>query len=75
MKTYGVELYGRERYIVTTTSKAQAAKLIGTTVYNMTQFGSVTGNEEECRITTDRPGVVYKRSILDSRAPWVQVSA
>ncbi len=61
LKVYGGSaIIGRkyERVIIAATSKKEVAKIVGTTLYTIRTYWSVTGNESEIDAATSNPGVV-----------------
>lgn len=45
--------------VVAASSKKAAAKAFGMSVYTLTQYGSITGNEEEIKLAMMEPGEVF----------------
>ena len=59
LKVYGVNLDGKHRGIIATTSQREAAQMFRIPLGRMRDYGSETGNTEECRIALAAPGVPF----------------
>ena len=74
MKVFGMTLMndhgpGQVRAIVAAPSMKAAAQAYQTTVYQVQDWASVTGNAEELAVAQAEPGVVFVRP-LDEKGPW-----
>lgn len=58
LKVWGVSL-GRERSIVATERKADAARLLNMSMYSFNLYACETGNPEELPIALGEPGVPF----------------
>lgn len=59
LKVYGVNFDGKTRRIVAATSRAAAARLIGTTSSHIAQHGCETNNAVEVELAMRNPGKVW----------------
>ena len=69
LKVYGVNLDGKHRGIIATTSQREAARLFRIPLGRMRDYGSETGNTEECCIALAEPGVPF-RSVDGPRSDY-----
>ena len=71
LKVFGVGSYrsgvGQTREIVAARSMTAAAKLVGVSYRQMKDYGSETGNKEECELALSEPGEVFYHA-LDCKA-------
>jgi hypothetical protein len=73
LKVFGVNLDGRYRGLIATTSKAKAAQAFGVTIGRVNNYGSVTGNTVEVAIALSTPGLPWKALHSPYGSPYLRV--
>jgi len=74
LKVWGCSL-GRDRCLVAATSKTEAARLLGMSLFVFNQFVSETGNKADIAEAMARPGVGLRRPIDAQDAPYEEITA
>jgi len=62
------------RAIVATHTKKEAAELLGISVSHLSEYGSVSGNEEQIAIATAKPGQIFAKPITDYSDKYVEIA-
>lgn len=73
LKVYAGNYDGRFGRLVAASSKAEAARLIGVSMYRFNQFFCVTGNTQQIAVGMSKPGVVFGYPLSRFDPEYVEV--